>query len=213
MEFGFLNAILRSPVMPPYDPFFSDGTINYYYYGFFLVSLPVKATGIAPAVAFNLIIPTLFALTVAGGFALVAHLTGRARYGLAGAAFVALLGNLAAAFRIGDSRGGLPWILERLPGGISGFGARLGDWFWGPSRVIMIPGKLTTINEFPYWSFLFADLHAHLIALPIALLMIALVYELFDRRPTTDQRRQPMARRPLCGRPTRFGGWVMGWRR
>jgi YYY domain-containing protein len=188
MEFGFLNAILRSPVMPPYDPFFSDGTINYYYYGFFLVSLPVKATGIAPAVAFNLIIPTLFALTVAGGFALVAHLTGRARYGLAGAAFVALLGNLAAAFRIGDSRGGLPWILERLPGGISGFGARLGDWFWGPSRVIMIPGKLTTINEFPYWSFLFADLHAHLIALPIALLMIALVYELFDRRPTTDHR-------------------------
>ncbi|MGF2075748.1 DUF2298 domain-containing protein, partial [Enterococcus casseliflavus] len=54
MEFGFLNAVLRSPVMPPYDPFFSDGTINYYYYGFFLVSLPVKATGIAPAIAFNL---------------------------------------------------------------------------------------------------------------------------------------------------------------
>src|SRR5215210_6998182 len=28
-EFGFFNAILRSPVMPPYDPFFSDGKINY----------------------------------------------------------------------------------------------------------------------------------------------------------------------------------------
>ncbi|HEX9373316.1 MAG TPA: DUF2298 domain-containing protein, partial [Roseiflexaceae bacterium] len=70
-EFGFLNAILRSPVMPPYDPFFSDGTINYYYYGLFLVSLPVKATGIPPAVAFNLIVPTLFALTLIGAFALV----------------------------------------------------------------------------------------------------------------------------------------------
>src|SRR5205823_14991932 len=69
-EFGFLNAVLRSPVMPPYDPFFSDGTVNYYYYGLFLVSLPVKATGISPAVAFNLIIPTLFALTVAGAFAI-----------------------------------------------------------------------------------------------------------------------------------------------
>jgi YYY domain-containing protein len=56
----------------------------------------------------------------------------------------------------------------------------LGDWFWGPSRVIYDPGKLITINEFPYWSFLFADLHPHLIALPIALLMIAIVYTLFQ---------------------------------
>jgi YYY domain-containing protein len=188
-EFGFLNAILRSPVMPPYDPFFSNGTINYYYYGLFLVSLPVKATGIDPAVAFNLIIPTLYAITVTGAFALVARLTGKIRYGLAGAAFLALLGNLAAAFPAGDSRGIGP-VRDALLGGLSGFGARLGDWFWGPSRVITIPGKLLTINEFPYWSFLFADLHPHLIALPIAVLMIAIVYELFDdRRPTTDDRR------------------------
>ncbi|HET9223719.1 MAG TPA: DUF2298 domain-containing protein, partial [Roseiflexaceae bacterium] len=186
MEFGFLNAILRSPVMPPYDPFFSDGTINYYYYGFFLVSLLVKATGIAPAVAFNLIIAMLFALTVAGAFALVAQLTGRTRYGLVGAAFLALLGNLAAAFRIGDGRGLAP-VRDALRGGLDGFGARIGDWFWGPSRVMVIPGKLIAINEFPYWSFLFADLHAHLIALPFALLMIAIIYELF-KRPTTDDR-------------------------
>jgi YYY domain-containing protein len=181
-EFGFLNAILRSPVMPPYDPFFSDGTINYYYYGLFLVSLPLKATGIAPAIGFNLIIPTLFALTVVGAFALVAELTGRVRYGLLGAAFLALLGNLAAAFPIGDSRGLAP-VRVALAGGLSGFGARLGDWFWGPSRVIYEPGKLITINEFPYWSFLFADLHPHLIALPIALLMIAIAFAMLDQQP------------------------------
>ncbi len=41
--------------------------------------------------------------------------------------------------------------------------------FWDPSRVIP-----NTINEFPYWSFLFADLHAHLIGMPLAALFLGL---------------------------------------
>ncbi len=188
MEFGFLNAIVRSPVMPPYSPFFSDGYINYYYYGFYLVSLPIKATGIHPAIAFNLVLPTLFALTLAGGYHLVLTLTGRIRYGLAGALFLAVVGNLASVIEIGWSRGLAPvWsalfassdaslsLLERL----ADVGPRLGDWFVGPSRVITEPSF--TINEFPFWSFLYADLHPHLMALPITLLAIALAYQLFLR--------------------------------
>jgi YYY domain-containing protein len=187
-EFGFFNAILRSPVMPPYDPFFSDGVINYYYYGLFLVSVPVKAIGIAPAVAFNLIVPTLFAFTLIGAFALVWRLTGRAWAGLAGGAFVALLGNLAAAFPVGLSQGLAPVRLA-LSGGLAGFGARLGDWFWGPSRVVYTD-TLITINEFPYWSYLFADLHPHLIAMPITILVAAVAFELFDQRRTTNDERR-----------------------
>jgi YYY domain-containing protein len=182
-EFGFLNAILRSPVMPPYDPFFSDGVINYYYYGLFLVSLPIKATGVAPAVGFNLVLPLLFGFTIVGAFALVAELTGRVRFGLLGAAFVALLGNLATAFSVGSSQGLAP-VQAALAGGLSGFGARLGDWFVGPSRIIP-----NTINEFPFWSFLFADLHPHLIALPITILVIALAFELLHKEHTTNDER------------------------
>ncbi|HEU5014279.1 MAG TPA: DUF2298 domain-containing protein, partial [Roseiflexaceae bacterium] len=175
-EFGLLNAILRSPVMPPYSPFFSDGVINYYYYGLFLVSLLIKATGISPAIGFNLAIATLFALMVIGAFTLVAQLTNRVRYGLLGVAFVTIFGNFAAVFAYGWSAG-LPPVLSALQGGLGGFGARLGDWFVGPSRVIP-----NTINEFPYWSFLFADLHPHLIALPITLLAIALAFTIYDLR-------------------------------
>jgi YYY domain-containing protein len=170
MEFGFLNAILRSPVMPPYDPFFSDGYINYYYYGLYLVSLPIRATGIDPALAFNLAVPTIFALTLTAAFALGSQLTGRVRYGLVAALGVGVLGNLAGFFAVGWSRGA-PAVADALRGGIGGLGERLGDWYIGPSRVIP-----NTINEFPAFTFLFADLHPHMIALPIGLLAIALAY-------------------------------------
>jgi YYY domain-containing protein len=43
------------------------------------------------------------------------------------------------------------------------------DW-WASSRTLP-----ATITEFPYWSFLFGDLHAHLLALPLALGVCALV--------------------------------------
>jgi YYY domain-containing protein len=180
-EFGFLNALARTSVLPPYSPFFSDGTINYYYYGFFLVSLPLRVGGIAPAIAYNLVVPTLFALLLSGVVALLLRVGGRWWAALAGAAFVGVFGNLAAAFGVGWSRG-LDVVAPALEGGLGEFGRRLGDWFIGPTRVI--PGAdPRTINEFPYFSFLFADLHPHVIAMPITVLMIAIAYALFaDRR-------------------------------
>ncbi len=180
-EFGFLNAILRSPVMPPYDPFFSDGIINYYYYGLFLMALPIKATGIAPAVGFNLAIATVFAFTATAALGLGRQIGGRWRCGVLAVFLLVCVGPLASVFKVGEGRG-LSAVLDAFDGGLAGVGARLGAWFWGPSRIITTPGY--TINEFPLFSFLFADLHPHLIMLPVTLLAIACAWELSRRRPT-----------------------------
>ncbi len=54
MELMFINSILRSPNFPPMDGWLSGYAISYYYFGYVLVSMLIRVTGVYSGVAFNL---------------------------------------------------------------------------------------------------------------------------------------------------------------
>ena len=75
MEIAFINGTLRSDYFPPQDPWLSDFAISYYYFGYVLMAMVTQLTGLLSVVAFNLYIPTLFAMTLSAALGLVANLT------------------------------------------------------------------------------------------------------------------------------------------
>ncbi len=205
MDLSYFTAVLKSSVFPPYDPWYAGGTINYYYWGFVLVGVPVKLLGILPSIAYNLIIPTLFGLTGLGAFSIGWNLFAKKQLhededpdvirantfrstvaGVISIFTVLIMGNLGSIRMIWQ---GLQRIVA--PGGVidhaniinrfiwffQGLGRfftgsalpyGLGDWYWIPSRAL--PNE--PITEFPFFTFIYADLHAHLIALPITIMII-----------------------------------------
>ncbi len=65
------------------------------------------------------------------------------------------------------------WSFKGLAGFLSGQHLPFypGDWYWVPSRAL----PQEPITEFPYFTFIYADPHAHLIAMPITIMAIAWV--------------------------------------
>ncbi|MBV9544481.1 MAG: hypothetical protein JOY61_08890, partial [Chloroflexi bacterium] len=192
MNFAYLNAVTKSDYFPPYDPWFSGGIINYYYYGFVLVATLIKLTGIMPEIAFNLAQPTLFGALCAGvfsiAFALSVPVRGRvgrgAAYlaGVAAALMTGILGNLDAGLQLLDQLAKLGSQVAPQSAGVARVG--FGVWavvlgmrfppldFWRSTRFIG-PEDPGPIHEFPYFTFLYGDLHAHQLALPLTVAVVA----------------------------------------
>jgi YYY domain-containing protein len=189
MDFAFLNAVVKSSEFPPYDPWFAGGYINYYYFGFVIIAALIKTTAIVPYVAYNLAIPTLAALlgSAAFGAGLALSAMGRRRFGVrallpAGLAalFVVVIGNL----------GEVSVLVDRARGAIP-----IDWWYWNASRVISHPiEEPGPINEFPAFTFLFADLHAHAMALPFTATALGLALAYVAPRGGADRRWGEVAR-------------------
>jgi YYY domain-containing protein len=251
MDFSYFNAVLKSSSFPPYDPWFAGGYINYYYYGFVLVGVLVKWLGIVPAIAINLILPTLFSLIALGAFSITWNLVvknqsenyeintirKRTPYrisfflpAIGGALGMVVLGNLGTLQmvfhglqRLGSPEGVIDgaglitqiiWAFKGLLQTISGSSLpySLADWYWIPSRVIPVPsGEVQPITEFPFFTVLYADPHAHLFALPLTLLALAWALSFVFSRGFSIFRSMPNSNRIigvcLC---LLIGGLVIG---
>ncbi|NLB09287.1 MAG: hypothetical protein GX832_06420, partial [Clostridiales bacterium] len=185
MNIGFINSLWRSDTLPALDMWFAGSTINYYYGGHIMTSIMIKLSGIKPQISYNLALASTMALTGTLSFAVGFNLLARSCRErkkfipwLAGG-LVALLvcfgGNGHAILY--DPKSPLHPLLQWLTGINPAMTGSIDSfWFSDSTRFIGHNPPLDdfTIHEFPYYSFLIADLHAHLLNLAcvIGLLLI-----------------------------------------
>jgi YYY domain-containing protein len=71
MEVAFINAIMRSPMFPPHDPWLSGYAISYYYFGYVMTAMLAEVTGVVGSVAHNLMLALVFALSAVGAYGIL----------------------------------------------------------------------------------------------------------------------------------------------
>lgn len=194
MDFAFLNSILRADYFPPPDPWLTGFSLNNYYFGHFIVALLTKLTGVSAGIGFNLGVALLFALVAVGVFSLTYNLVAKSEgegkhrkaiaFGILGVVLLLIVSNLEGILEFFYSRGmASPAFFQWFE--IKGLAQPYvsDKWypteywfFWRASRIIdtVVGGASLdyTITEFPFFSFLLADLHAHVLALPFTLLAL-----------------------------------------
>ncbi|MEX2031020.1 MAG: DUF2298 domain-containing protein [Anaerolineales bacterium] len=216
MELMFLNSILRSPAFPPRDAWLSGYAISYYYFGYILAAWLSRITGVFSGIAFNLTNALWFALTALGAASIVYNLLPERRIGKGlGRAwwaplFVLISGNLDGFLEVLHSRhwfwstagdGSMTsWFWRVLgikelldpPIGPAAWMPQRYLWWWRASRVVhdvnLTGNEVEVIDEFPFFSFLLADNHPHLLALPFVLLGIGFALQVFLGRRAGEHR-------------------------
>lgn len=210
MDYGYMMSLMKTVFLPAKDMWYSQGNINYYYYGQYVYTYLTKMTGMQPDITYNLSMAATFALTLSLSFALCYMLLSFAMKrgtrlfsfapavgGAIGAFFVAVGGNSHSFFYGSGHPGNIllkflsdKGLLEKfvtvskdLEGTADYEGINITDfWFANSTRYIGYNPAThdKTIHEFPYYSFLVADLHAHVINLAFVLLFLALLVVLLN---------------------------------
>ncbi len=138
--------------------------------------------------------------------------------GAAAAVAVVLLGNLGQVWtvvagwnRMGGEEGSL---LEQTAQGawswVTGkpMAVYRGSWYWDATRIIPPgEGEAGPITEFPFFTFLYADLHAHMVDMP--LVFLALAWALGLAR-SADAGRERRGGGILAAVPTWLITWIVG---
>jgi len=163
MNLSFLNYLIRLDYPPPEDPWAAGNIMGYYYLSTYFYAALHHLTGLHSGVGYNISIATIAALLLSACYSAVLWLAGKRSWALFGAVAVVLLSN--------------PEVLRLVF-----FSERAVDFhlFWASARLFTIPA----INEYPLWTLLFADLHAHLIAYPFVVLLLVTATRFVEQKGT-----------------------------
>ncbi len=205
LHYGLVKALLAAETLPPEDFWFAGEVMRYYYGTQLQVAAFSVLTGTHPRFGFNLGIAAFYGILVVTAYGLGGAVVSAAdrSYRLGGTlavVFVALGGATTTAIRL---------LTPHLPDGLRGpvaeaaFGfmaqrfrggdlaaaiasqGQISEWFWWYTRYV-VPG---TLQEFPLYSLVKADLHGHALANGYVLFVAALAFAYY-RTPVEQRTRR-----------------------
>lgn len=225
MDYGFMTTMMRTEYMPPEDLWLSGNYINYYYVGQYMATYLTKLSGVTVGYGYNLMMMTLAAFGFALPYAIICNVMKTflidrkaelnnikqveadffTRVGVALSKTVPYLSGLLAGVAVcfaGNMhypiyRYIVPWISK-----IRGLEYE-SYWFPDATRYIGYHPETNdkTIHEFPLYSFVLGDLHAHVLNIIFVLTLLALLFVfLLDRKQRMDALRQGLANEEIFTR-------------
>jgi len=202
MDYGFMAVMDRSTYMPPEDLWFAGESINYYYVGQYLATFITKLSGVGVEYGYNLMLMTLAACAFVMPYSIIYNVvcaflkdrnflvrTGRhmesesgKKPGLLLRVLPALTGTvagLATSFAGNMHYPLFRFIIPKLQK-LAGVAEDEIEKFWFPNSTRYIGYNPETadktIHEFPTYSFVLGDLHAHVINIMFVLTVLAMLF-------------------------------------
>lgn len=189
-DLAFINAILRTRYFPFDDLWLAGEPLHWYYFGHINVAALTKLTGIPASITFNLAAVSMAALGGTAAFGIVYNLIAAGagflrKLAFAGltVVFLLLLTNIEGTFEIlaANDIGSQKFYGLLDIYGLNG-PLRSDNWyptdFWWIGRAVQIASNWD-LREFPFFSLLSGDLHAHLLGVPFHFLALALLLDLW----------------------------------
>jgi uncharacterized membrane protein len=197
MDYGFMTSMMRSNYMPPQDFWFCNTNLNYYYVGQYLATFLTKLSFVKVSDGYNLMLMMTgafaFVLPYSLGYHVISsHMEDREKKkgwiaqisGLLAGSAVCLAGNMHYP------------VYKWLVPGIRKLIGLKNKAYWFPDATRYIGYNPDThdktIHEFPSYSFVLGDLHAHVVNILFVITVVAILFAWQNSRKNLDTDKLPV---------------------
>ncbi|MGN0362935.1 MAG: DUF2298 domain-containing protein [Bilifractor sp.] len=191
MDYGFMAAMYRSTSLPAVDIWHASDPINYYYGGQYFGVYLAKMAGVKMQYAYNVYRAMLSAFGFVLPFSIVYQMVRDRLQKHAHAARWAVTGGLLGGAAVSLAGNG-HFVLYGIFGKVLHLSMpddRSYYWFADSTRYIGYNPVNTadrTIHEFPAYSFVLGDVHAHMCNIIFVLTVVVLLYAQIQRMRRTE---------------------------